>query len=61
MEVCASPQKPRYRLLYLPIPEDVGTHQLTVRLDGSSEPLVSITLFLRAKTAEISESVIRMK
>jgi hypothetical protein len=61
MEVCAAPQKPRYRLLYLPIPEDVGTHQLTVRLDGSSEPLVSITLLLRAKTAEISESVIRTK
>jgi hypothetical protein len=41
-----SSQKPRYRLSYLPLPKDVRTHTLTVKLDGSSESLATVRLSL---------------
>lgn len=56
-----SPQKPRFRLVYVPRPEDVGTHHLTVRLEGSSDPLVSVNLTLQGRSAEISESITKVK
>jgi hypothetical protein len=58
-EDSVSLQKPRYRLLYVPAPEDIGTHRLTVRLEGSPEPLVSVSLSLKGRGPEIGESVIR--
>ena len=47
-----SPQKPRYRLSYVPLSEDVGTHALTVKLEGSSGLLVSLYLSIRGKSLE---------
>ncbi len=60
-EDSVSPEKPRYRLLYVPIPEDVGSHRLDVKLEGSSESLVSINLLLKGRGQEISESMIKVK
>ena len=48
-----SPQKPRHRLSYVPLPEDVGTHALTVKLEVSSRPLVSLCLSIKGKSLEI--------
>ena len=48
-----SPQKPRYRLSHVPLPEDVGTHALTVKLEVSSRPLVSLYLSIKGKSLEI--------
>jgi hypothetical protein len=41
-----SPRNPRYRLAYVPLPQDVGEHTLTVRLENSSEPLTTVSLSL---------------
>jgi len=60
-EDLVSPEKPRYRLVYLPVPEDVGTHRLDVRLQGSSESLLSVNLLLKGRIPEISESITRVK
>jgi hypothetical protein len=56
-----SPEKPRYRLLYVPIPEDVGSHRLDVKLQGSSDSLVSIDLLLKGRSPEVSESIAKVK
>ena len=55
-----SPQKPRYRLSYVPLPGDVGTHILTVKLAGSSEPLAVVSLSLKGSGSEIGESTIKI-
>jgi len=34
-----SPSKPNYRLIFAPRSTDVGTHEISVRLEGSSQPL----------------------
>src|SRR5712691_1267880 len=47
-----SPQKPGYRLSYVPLPEDMGMHALTVKLEGSSKPLVSLYLSIKGKSLE---------
>ena len=60
-EDLVSPQKPRYRLTYVPLQEDVGKHLLTVRLDGSTEPLVSVELLVQGRSAEVGESITRVK
>jgi len=60
-EDSVSPEKPRYRLVYLPVPEDLGTHRLDVKLEGSSEPLLSVNLLLKGRVPEISESISRVK
>jgi len=59
-EDSVSRQKPRFRLIYVPRPEDLGKHHLTVRLEGSSEPLVSVDLTLQGRGTEISESIIKV-
>ena len=59
-EDLVSPQKPRYRLSYLPLPEDVGTHTLTVRLAGASEPLATASLSVLGRSSEIGESIIKI-
>ena len=51
-EDLVSPQRPRYRLTYVPLQDDVGKHLLTVRLDGSPEPLVSVELLMQGRSAE---------
>ena len=58
-EDLVSPQRPRYRLTYVPLQDDVGKHLLTVRLDGSSEPLVSVDLLVQGRSAEVDESITR--
>ena len=60
-EDLVSPQRPRYRLTYVPLQDDVGNHLLTVRLDGSSEPLVSVDLLVQGRSAEVGESITRVK
>jgi len=60
-EDLVSPEKPRYRLVYCPVPEDVGNHRLDVRLEGSSESLLSVNLLLKGRIPEISESITRVK
>jgi len=60
-EELVSPQRPRYRLTYVPLQDDVGKHLLTVRLDGSAEPLVSVELLVQGRSAEVGESITRVK
>ena len=60
-EDLVSPQRPRYRLTYVPLQVDLGKHLLTVRLDGSTEPLVSIDLLVQGRSAEVSESITKVK
>ena len=56
-----SPQKPRYRLVYVPVAEDLGSHRLEVKLEGSAQSLLSINLLLKGRTPEISESITKVK
>ena len=60
-EDLASPQRPRYRLTYVPQQDDVGKHLLTVRLDGSTEPIVSVELHVQGRSAEVGDSITRLK
>jgi hypothetical protein len=60
-EDLVSPQKPRYRLLYVPLPEDVGNHRLSVKLEGTSEPLVAVSLTLKGRSPETNESITRVR
>jgi hypothetical protein len=55
-----SPQRPRYRLSYVPLQGDVGKHLLTVRMEGSTEPLVSFELLVQGRTTEVGESITRV-
>ena len=59
-EALVSPQRPRYRLTYVPLQDDVGKHLLTVRLDGSTEPLVSVDLLVQGRSAEVGDSITRV-
>jgi hypothetical protein len=59
-EDLVSPQRPRYRLTYIPLQDDVGKHLLTIRLDGSTEPLVSVNLVVQGRSAEVGESITRV-
>ncbi|HUH99843.1 MAG TPA: hypothetical protein VLY65_02260 [Nitrososphaerales archaeon] len=61
VEDSVSPEKPRYRLVYLPVSEDVGTRRLEVKLEGSSESLLSIDLLLKGRIPEISESITKVR
>jgi len=56
-----SPEKPRYRLVYVPVAEDLGSHRLTIKLEGSPESLLSIDFLLKGRTPEISESITKVK
>jgi hypothetical protein len=56
-----SPEKPRYRLAYVPLTEDLGSHRLEVKLEGSTQSLLSINLLLKGRTQEISESITQVK
>jgi len=56
-----SREKPRYRLVYVPVAEDLGFHRLEVKLEGSPESLLSINLLLKGRTPEISESITKVK
>jgi hypothetical protein len=60
-EDLVSPQRPRYRLTYVPLQDDVGKHLLTVRLDGSTEPLVSVELLVQGRSAAVGDSITRVK
>ena len=60
-EDLVSPQRPRYRLTYVPLQDDLGKHLLTVRLDGSTEPLVSVDLLVQGRSAEVGESITKVK
>jgi hypothetical protein len=56
-----SPDKPRYRLVYVPVAEDLGSRRLEVKLEGSAHSLLSINLLLKGRTQEISESTTKVK
>jgi hypothetical protein len=56
-----SPEKPRYRLVYVPIAEDLGSRRLEVKLEGSAKSLLTINLLLKGRTQETSESITKMK
>jgi hypothetical protein len=60
-EDLVSPQRPRYRLTYVPLQDDVGKHLLTVRLDGSTEPLVAVDLLVQGRSAEVGDSITKVK
>jgi hypothetical protein len=57
MEEPVSPQSPCYRFAYVPLPQDIGKHVLTVKLADSSEPLTTINLSLMGRTQEIVSSI----
>jgi len=54
-----SPQKPRYRISFVPLPEDVGMHSLTVKLEESSRLLVSLYLSIRGNSLETRAPPVR--
>jgi hypothetical protein len=56
-----TPGKPRYRLVYVPVAEDLGSHRLEVKLEGSAQSLLSINLVLKERAQEISESITKVK
>jgi hypothetical protein len=60
-EDLVSPQRPRYRLTYVPLQDDVGKHLLTVRLAGSTEPQVSVELLVQGRSVEVGESITKVK
>lgn len=49
-----TPRNPRYRLTYVPLPQDIGDHTLTVKLADSSEPLTTISLSLTGRSQDTS-------
>ena len=59
-EDLVSTQKPRFRLTYIPLQGDIGKHLLTVRMDGSAEPLISIELVVRGRSADASGTITRL-
>jgi hypothetical protein len=60
-EDLVSLQKPRYRLTYIPLQDDVGKHLLTVKMDGLTEPILSVDLTVKGRTAEVGDSLTRVK
>jgi hypothetical protein len=60
-EDVVSTQRPRFRLTYVPLQDDIGKHLLTVRLDGETEPLVSINLVVQGRSIQAGESITRVK
>ena len=56
-----STRKPRFRLTYVPLQNDIGKHLLTVRLDGATEPLISVELVVHGRSMEAGESITRVK
>ena len=60
-EDVVSTRRPRFRLTYVPLQDDIGKHLLTVRLDGATEPLVSIELDVQGRSLEVGESITRVK
>ena len=59
-EDLVSPEKPRYRLVYVPVAEDLGSHRLDVKLEGSAQSLLSIDLLLKGRTPEVSDPIIKV-
>jgi hypothetical protein len=59
-EDLVSPQRPRFRLTYVPLQDDLGKHLLTVRLDGSTEPLVCVDLLVQGRSAKVGDSITRV-
>jgi hypothetical protein len=47
-----SPRNPRYRFAYVPLPQDLGEHTLTVKLADSPEPLTTIALSLAGRSRD---------
>jgi hypothetical protein len=60
-EDVVSTQRPRFRLTYVPLQDDIGKHLLTVRLDGATEPLISIELVVQGRRMVVGESITRVK
>jgi hypothetical protein len=47
-----SPRNPRYRFTYVPLPQDIGEHTLTVKLADSTEPLTTVALSLAGRARD---------
>jgi hypothetical protein len=54
-------EKPRYRLVYVPVAGDLGSRRLDVKLEGSAKSLLMINLLLKGRTPETSESITKAK
>jgi len=48
----ASPRNPRYRFVYVPLPQDIGEHTLAVKLADSPEPLTTVALSLAGRSQD---------
>ena len=59
-EDLVSPQRPRFRFVFRPLPEDIGTHDLTVRLEGSAVPLLMMRLSIKGRSTEANEAIVRI-
>ena len=46
-----SPQRSHFSLAYVPLPQDIGKHTLTVKLADSSEPFTTFGLSLTGRTS----------
>ena len=56
-EESISPSNLHYRLVYSPLPRDIGEHTMTVKLVGSSQPLTTISLSLVGRSHGVSSSI----
>ena len=59
-EDLVSPQRPRFRFVYRPLPEDIGTHDLTVKLEGSTVPLLWMRLSIKGRSADTNEAIMKV-
>jgi hypothetical protein len=59
-EDLVSPQKPRFRFVFRPLPEDIGMHDLTVRLEGSAVPLLWMRLSIKGRSTEANEAIVKI-
>lgn len=55
-ETVVSPSSGDYRLFYKPRPEDVGTHNLVIKMEGVERPLTSMTVMVNVKGVSFLES-----
>ena len=56
-EESISPSNLHYRLVYSPLPRDIGEHALTVNLVGTSQPLTTISLSLVGRSQGVGSSI----
>ena len=55
-EVVVSPDVPDYRFVFKPGPADIGTHEVTIMVEGSNEPEARLRLVVRKQGVEMLEA-----